>query len=102
MPAMESASPSAHAISVAEGRKDTILATGKHGFHRGLICGYGSPSPFLPFFFAGSASRGRVAGGGGASTFGVAASGLGCAGAGWASVFGGGGIASCSNFGSVV
>ena len=37
-----------------------------------------SPSPFLPFFLAGSASRGRVAGGGGVSTFGVATSGFGC------------------------
>ena len=63
--------------------------------------GYGSPSPFLPFFLAGSASRGRVAGGGGASTFGVGTSGFGCA-FGWSSsAFGGGGIVTCSSLGSV-
>src|SRR6185436_19691521 len=33
MPTMESASPSAHAISVADGRKETIFATDKHGFY---------------------------------------------------------------------
>src|SRR5947209_12807892 len=72
---------------------------------------YWSPVPFLPFFFVGSTSRGRMAGagGGGASSCVVT-----CGGAG--SVFfvpdsagvvavspwpGGGGSVTCSSFGSV-
>src|SRR5258707_485715 len=61
---------------------------------------YGSPSPFLPFFFGGSFSRGRVTGGGGASTFGFTTSGLGVAGPSVVSAFGGGGSVTCSSFGS--
>src|SRR5262245_57101991 len=91
-----------------------MIAVKRHKRHkrfslRNLLCllclfaaNYGSPSPFLPFFFAGSASRGRVAGGGGASTFGVVTSGFGCGLAESASALGGGGIVSCSSFGSVV
>src|SRR5688572_29504680 len=64
---------------------------------------YGSPSPFFPFFLAGSASRGRVAGGGGVSTLGVATSGFGCGFAGpSSSALGGGGRVICSSLGSVV
>src|ERR1700730_18871835 len=64
---------------------------------------YGSPSPFFPFFFGGLAWGGRVAGGGGASIFGVAGSDFGCAlpGGGCSSVFGGGGSVTCSSLGSV-
>jgi len=40
----------------------------------------GSPSPFLPFFFGGSTSRGRAAGGGVASGFGAVVSVLGLVG----------------------
>src|SRR5688572_15156573 len=63
----------------------------------------GSSSPFLPFFFAGSASRGRVTGGAGAvSTFGAGVSVRGCGSAGRSSALGGGGKVICSSFGSVV
>src|SRR5258705_9504176 len=62
----------------------------------------GSPSPFFPFFLAGSTSRGRVdEGGGGVSVFGVSASAFGC-GVEGSSAFGGGGNVTCSGFGSVV
>src|SRR5690349_25127990 len=62
---------------------------------------YGSPSPFLPFFFAGSASRGRVVGGGGASTFGVVTSGSGCGLTEPPSALGGGGSVTWSRLGSL-
>src|ERR1041385_3163373 len=109
MPTIESPSPSAQAISVAEGRKETIRMAknidpiGRIGpiFCSFFATIYGSPSPFLPFFFAGSTSRGRVVGGGGASTFGVVTSGFGCGLAASASALGGGGRVPCSRFGSV-
>src|ERR1051326_2581207 len=117
MPTIESPSPSAYAISVAEGRKETIRiqndsrkkAQKAQKIALRIFCAfcaflrlvYGSPSPFLPFFFAGSTSRGRVVGGGGASTFGVVTSGFGCGLGESASALGGGGSVTCSSFGSV-
>src|SRR4029079_9195682 len=79
------------------------VATRRTTTRRSWLClfvVYGSPSPFFPFFFAGSASRGRVAGGGGASTFGEVTSVFGGAGLS-SSAFGGGGNVICSSFGSV-
>src|ERR671918_787084 len=125
MPTLDSARPRAHAISVADGRNETIRGIAfqtltisatkgtKAQMMFDHICAfvpfvakdfvYGSPSPFLPFFFAGgSASRGRVEAGGGASTFGVVVSVFGCGFAGPSSLFGGGGKVTCSSFGSVV